>query len=77
MTMTPDRWERVRDICHAVLDDEESRQPARLTELCAGDAQLKEQVIAMIADAKGPADGSSRLDRPAWEMVASSSLGSS
>ena len=49
--MTPERWQKVKDICYAVLDRKPDERSALLQELCAGDDELRRDVEVMIADA--------------------------
>ena len=49
--MTPERWQKVKEICFAVLDREPDERSAALQELCAGDDELRRDVEVMIADA--------------------------
>ena len=49
--MTPERWQKVKEICFAVLDREPDERAAALQELCAGDDELQRDVEVMIADA--------------------------
>ena len=49
--MTPERWQKVKQICFAVLDREPDERAAALQELCAGDSELQRDVEVMMADA--------------------------
>ena len=49
--MTPERWQKIKDICSAAVDSEPDARRALLQELCAGDDELRRSVEAMIADA--------------------------
>ena len=49
--MTPERWQKARDICDAVLDRAPDERGALLDELCGLDADLRRDVEVMIADA--------------------------
>ena len=48
--MTPERWQKVKEICFAVLDREPEERSAALQELCAGDDELRRDAEVMIAD---------------------------
>ena len=49
--MTPERWQKVKDICYAVLDRDADRRSAVLRELCGDDEELRREVEVMVADA--------------------------
>ena len=49
--MTPERWQKARNICDAVLDRAPDERGALLDELCGPDADLRRDVEVMIADA--------------------------
>ena len=64
--MTPERWQQIKDICYAVLDRPPEARTALLHTLCGGDAGLRRDVEAMMADV-GNSDPA--MDRPAWELA--------
>ena len=47
--MTPERWRRIEEIYHAALARDVSQRPAFLNEVCAGDAELRREVEALLA----------------------------
>lgn len=49
--MTPERWQKVKELCHVVLDCEAQRRNQRLEELCRGDDRLKHDVESLLAHA--------------------------
>ena len=49
--MTPERWQKVKDICYAVLDRDADERSAVLRELCGDDEELRREVEVMVADA--------------------------
>jgi hypothetical protein len=49
--MTPERSQKVKDICSAVLGRDAAERSALLEHLCAGDEELRREVRVMIADA--------------------------
>jgi eukaryotic-like serine/threonine-protein kinase len=68
--MTPERWRRIEDIYHAAQGREPGERGAFVSEACGGDAELKRQIEAMLAQ---DSDGAI-LDRPADELVPESSV---
>jgi tetratricopeptide (TPR) repeat protein/tRNA A-37 threonylcarbamoyl transferase component Bud32 len=64
--MTPERWQRIKEICQVLLDHEADERGALIKQLCAGDDELQRQVEAMLA---GAVEGDSVLGRPAWELL--------
>ncbi len=65
--MTPERWQRVKGICLAVLEDQEYRRADAVAELCQGDAELERDVVALMASAR---DAESLFERPALSSPA-------
>ena len=47
--MTPERWERVRELFHTARSLAENERPALLAEACAGDHALRREVEALLA----------------------------
>jgi tetratricopeptide (TPR) repeat protein/tRNA A-37 threonylcarbamoyl transferase component Bud32 len=72
----PARWSRVRAIFEAALDASASQRPALLDRLCADDAALRDEVLALLAaDEAMASDGSHAafLETPpdaAWLLAA-------
>ena len=62
--MTPERWQKARDISHEVLDSEPSERRARVDLLCGGDEELRRDVEVMLADVSADADEASFLRSP-------------
>jgi hypothetical protein len=48
--MTRERWAEIDRVWHAVLARPESERAAALDELCAGDAELRAEVEALLAN---------------------------
>ena len=46
--MTPERWDAIDRVWHAVLERPEHERPAALTELCAGDEALRHDVESLL-----------------------------
>src|SRR4051812_15933410 len=50
--MSDTRWQRVKDVLAAALDETSDRRPALLDVLCAGDVELRTEVESLLqADA--------------------------
>jgi tetratricopeptide (TPR) repeat protein len=64
--MTPERWQQVKAICYSVLDRDPDERAAVLHAICAGDDELKRDVLRMLDDA---GDTGEELERPAWELL--------
>ena len=47
--MTPERWHKVERIYHAVLEKDPSERSAYLDHLCAGDPDLRREVVSLLA----------------------------
>lgn len=60
--MNPERWQRIATICDAALDVADSERDTFLAEACAGDATLREEVQALLAQDRHV----SPLDHPVW-----------
>ena len=60
--MTPERWRRIPEVYSAVCDLPPGQQSQRLAELCAGDAELFEQVQRILRD--DPSAGQAFVDKP-------------
>lgn len=60
--MTPERWKRITEVFYEICELPEDQQPKRLEELCAGDAELLEQVQRLLRSA--PSEGQGFIDNP-------------
>jgi eukaryotic-like serine/threonine-protein kinase len=60
--MNPERWQRIAAICDAALDVADSERDTFLAEACAGDATLRQEVQALLAQDQDV----SPLDQPVW-----------
>src|SRR5262249_36241198 len=47
--MTPERWQRIEDLCHAALERDRTLRGAFLQEACAGDEELQREVESLLA----------------------------
>lgn len=65
--MNPERWERLKTIFEAVLEQDPPRRAAFLEDACGTDSALRNEVEALLAACQ---DGDSFLERPAHEAVA-------
>ena len=64
--MSPERWQRLKEIFHAALPISGSERHAFLNEACAGDEELRREAVSLLA-AGGAADGP--LLNPVSELV--------
>jgi Tol biopolymer transport system component/tRNA A-37 threonylcarbamoyl transferase component Bud32 len=53
--MTPERWRKIEQLCHAALDCETSQRSAFLLRACQGDDELRREVESLLAQEE-PAD---------------------
>jgi serine/threonine protein kinase/tetratricopeptide (TPR) repeat protein len=65
--MNPDRWHEIDRICCAALELEPAKRDAFLTEACAGDGVLREEVEALLGHHK---DAAGFMEVPAMEIAA-------
>ncbi len=63
--MTPERWQRVKEICQSLLDLKPSRREELLEEMCAGDQSLMREVRSLLAQESG-----GLFDAPALDAAA-------
>jgi TolB-like protein/Tfp pilus assembly protein PilF len=56
--VTPDQWQRIKDVFDAALETDSVRRDAYIAEACAGDAAIEFEVRRMLAavDSNGPLD---------------------
>ena len=64
--MTPDRWQRVKDVFSAASELDEPDCSRYLDEACAGDAQLRAEVASLLDAHK---QTNAVVDRPAAAYV--------
>jgi len=64
--VTPDRWQRVKDVFSAACELDASERNRYLDETCAGDAALRAEVVSLL-DAHNQTDAV--IDRPAAAYV--------
>jgi hypothetical protein len=65
--MTPERWQRVKELFQSALEGEGSQRATFLDKACAGDPSLRRQVEALLASHE---QAPSFLEDPRFEMVA-------
>jgi eukaryotic-like serine/threonine-protein kinase len=65
--MEPDRWRRVEEVYHSVIELSEAERPSVLENLCSGDQGLLREVESLLKHEKNVADF---LELPALERVA-------
>jgi eukaryotic-like serine/threonine-protein kinase len=65
--MTPERWEKLKDLCHLALEREWEERDSFLQNACSGDADLLRDALSMIARATS---GGGILDGPIWKDFA-------
>ncbi len=65
--MTPERWERIKQIYHSALELEPGQREAFLKEACAGDEALFKEVMSLLAQ-EGNSEGF--FESPALQVVA-------
>src|SRR5262245_47429002 len=77
--MTPERWRRIEDLCHAALERDRTSRGAFLNEACAGDEELQREVESLLAQ-EGQINsflgGSALKDLAAQEAQAAIAFGS-
>jgi tetratricopeptide (TPR) repeat protein/predicted Ser/Thr protein kinase len=64
--MTPERWQRVKDLCQRALEREPLDRGAFLAERCLDDHELRREVETLLAQATG---GEGILDAPVWQKL--------
>src|SRR6201990_1440702 len=65
--MTPERYQRIKELFHSALEREVEERPAFLAEACGDDEALRAKVEALIAAAEQPG---SFMDVPAYAVAA-------
>ena len=65
--MTPERWQKVKEIFHASLDKPATGRTAFIAQACAGDEGLRQEVESLLASSEK--DGSF-IDSPAYAAAA-------
>ncbi|HEV8139141.1 MAG TPA: protein kinase, partial [Pyrinomonadaceae bacterium] len=65
--MTPERWQKVKEIFHAALDKPAAARMGFVAQTCDGDDELRREVESLLASAEK--DGSF-IDSPAYETAA-------
>src|SRR5438132_13108766 len=67
--MTPERHEQIGQLYRAVLALEPAERTAYLAEVCAGDDELRHEVVSLLGF-QAQAEGF--IEKPAWEFAAHS-----
>jgi tetratricopeptide (TPR) repeat protein/tRNA A-37 threonylcarbamoyl transferase component Bud32 len=62
--MSPERWEKLKDLCHLALEREPEKRVSFLRDACSGDADLLRDAQSMVARATS---GGGILDGPIWK----------
>jgi serine/threonine protein kinase len=65
--MTPERWQQVKSVFQAALEQSPHHRPAFLDEACASDDELRQKVEAML---QAHVQAGSFIQSPAVEVVA-------
>jgi len=73
MTLTPERWQRERDVLHRATQMDEEEHPAFLKHQCNGDTELRNEVEKLLV-AEGELGSSFRLMRPIFSRKNSLAL---
>lgn len=65
--MTPERWKQIEPLYHAALDKAPEERGGFLTEACAGDAELCDEIAGLLSS-----DGRAEnfIEKPAFEVAA-------
>ena len=64
--MTPERWERVKDLCQRALERQPRDRGAFLAEVCLGNHELQRNVEALLMQAT---EGEGILEGPVWQKL--------
>ncbi len=70
--MTPERYQRIKEVFHSALERTADERTAFLADACGGDTALLTKVEALIAAAEQPGDF---MDAPAYEVAAEMLVG--
>src|SRR5262249_27442165 len=65
--MTPERWQQVNEVFHSALEREPRNRADFLSQVCAGDEELRREVESLI---RSHQQNSSFIDSPAIEVAA-------
>ena len=65
--MQPERWEQINQLFHSALERDSSERAAFLSQACAGDDSLREEVESLIESHERPG---SFIERPAGDIAA-------
>ena len=64
--MTPERWQRVKDLCQRALEREPRDRGAFLAGICLDDHELRRDVETLLMQAT---EGEGILDAPVWQKL--------
>jgi serine/threonine protein kinase/Tfp pilus assembly protein PilF len=62
--LTPERWQKIKELCHLALEREPGERGTFLAQACPGDEALRHEVESLIARATV---GEGVLDQPIWQ----------
>jgi hypothetical protein len=65
-SMTPERWQKLKELCHLALERESAQRASFLAEACVDDEDLRREAESMIARATS---GAGILDGPIWKEL--------
>src|ERR1051326_3803418 len=68
--MSPERWRKVSEIYNSALELDSRRQDEYLAKACAGDEELRREVVSLLRETKGGADLLERLEWAARDTSA-------
>ncbi len=64
--MTPERWQQVKHIFNAAVEQDPKYRPAFIAEACGADAELRSEVESLISSHE---EDGSFIDSPAFEAA--------
>src|SRR6185503_16497143 len=70
--MKPERWQRVKQLCHSALETSASERAAFLDQACAGDEALRREVETLLAHEE---EAEHFIEDPAVEVAAKAIAG--
>ena len=74
--MTPEEWDRIDRVWHAVLARPESDRESVIAELCSDDPELRSAIVSMLANlARADEAGFGNVDKPATPLPEGTRLG--
>ena len=64
--MDSERWRRLEELYHSALDREPGERAGFLSEACAGDEELHQEIRSLLEHERAP---NALVDRPVWEVT--------